>query len=177
MMTEAEQIQAYKAVRSRLWGSGKVVNVYAEEQQRIEEWKRNQRREWEIEQETIRRLEEAKRRFVFDASTLTVNGNVMARFADEPQMPAGSFQLSFLRRSMQEIAKEVLRSYPEVTLGDIKGPIRKGKIMLARRHVIAAIRMYRPDISFPAIGRFVHKDHSSCIHAVKRFTEERMACA
>lgn len=176
MMTEAEQIEAYKAVRSRLWGSGKVVNVYAEEQQRITEYKRNQRREWEIEQETIRRVEEAKRRFVFDASTLTVNGNVMARFADEPQLPSG-FQLSFVKRSMQDIAREILRAYPEVTLADIKGPVRKGKIMLARRHVIAAIRMYRPDISFPAIGRFVQKDHSSCIHAVKRFTEERMACA
>lgn len=176
-MTEAErQQEAYKAVRSRLWGSGKVINVYAEEQQRIEEYKRNQRREWEIEQETIRRVEEAKRRFVFDVSTLTVNGNVMAHFADEAQMPTG-LQLSFAKRSMQDIAKEVLRAYPEVTLGDIKGPIRKGKIMLARRHVIAAIRMYRPDISFPAIGRFVQKDHTSCIWAVKRFAEERLASA
>lgn len=91
--------------------------------------------------------------------------NLEADYSAEPEKP-----------SMTDIANEVLRDFPGVTLAELKGIHRKRDIVAARQLAMYHIRYRRPDLSYPVIGRFFGgRDHTTCIHAVQKI--ERMLAA
>lgn len=168
-----EKIQArYAQAREALWGKPRQVNLVVEEKRAIEALRRSEQMKWERQQREKERW--AKHRDSIVAGNLTTSGVASARFDGE----LGSVGLPAIviseRPSMLDIAKGVLKQYPGVTIEDVRGHDRARNVMLARRHVIAAIRIYRPDLSLPAIGRFVAKDHTTCHHAIRKFAETHM---
>lgn len=72
------------------------------------------------------------------------------------------------RRSMKEISDEVLKEFPGVTLSEIQGPKRSRKIIHARHLAMYRIWDIRKDVSYPMIGRFFNKDHTSAMAAIKK---------
>lgn len=78
------------------------------------------------------------------------------------------------RRTVHDIVCDVLKDYPDVSLNDIKGPRRGRHIMAARREAVYAVRTLRPDMSYPAIGRwFGGRDHSTILHSVRKISAEK----
>ncbi|MDW9528090.1 helix-turn-helix domain-containing protein [Sinorhizobium meliloti] len=71
------------------------------------------------------------------------------------------------RRFMKDICLEVLERFPGVTLEDVKGRRRNRYIVAARHACMHAIHCERKDISFPVLGRFFERDHTSCMAAVR----------
>jgi hypothetical protein len=71
--------------------------------------------------------------------------------------------------SMTEITAEVLQSFPGISLEELKGDRRHRSIVAARQVAMYQIRYRRPDLSYPAIGRFFGgRDHSTVHHAVHK---------
>lgn len=78
------------------------------------------------------------------------------------------------RRTVHDIVCDVLKAYPDVSLNDIKGPRRGRHIIAARMEAVYAVRMLRPDMSYPAIGRwFGGRDHSTILHSVRKIAAMR----
>lgn len=78
------------------------------------------------------------------------------------------------RRTVHDIVCDVLKDYPDVSLNDIKGPRRGRHIMAARMEAVYAVRTLRPDMSYPAIGRwFGGRDHSTILHSVRKISAEK----
>lgn len=73
------------------------------------------------------------------------------------------------RKSIPDIVYEVLASHPGITVADLKGPRRSTPIVRARMEAVYAVRMQRPDMSYPAIGRwFGGRDHTTVLHSVRK---------
>jgi len=75
-------------------------------------------------------------------------------------------------KSMDQVAAGVAAMHG-FTLAEIKGRCRQKRICQARFAVIAALRAERnrhgePRWSLPAIGRFLNRDHTTIIHALRR---------
>lgn len=174
------QHEAHKARRARMGMSvaGRASNVYADVERMLADKRRLAREEAQrkADAEQAKRaamdaLEEKLRQM--SASEINVVGTAVARFADQPAQQS-EIIVGNPKPTMHRIALDILRIYPGVTIEDIKGDVRRRCIVKARRHVIAAIRLYRPDLSLPAIGRFVQKDHTTCLYAVRRFAQDRL---
>ena len=76
------------------------------------------------------------------------------------------------RRPMREICEEVAEKHG-VTFDDLRGERRQHNLVVARWE--AAWRCFsETQNSYPAIGRMLHKDHTTIMNAVKRY-QERMA--
>lgn len=73
-----------------------------------------------------------------------------------------------IRRTMAEICEDVLRNFPGVTMADIKGPRRQRVFIEARHECMWQVYQQRRDISFPMMGRFFRRDHTSCLSAVHK---------
>lgn len=69
--------------------------------------------------------------------------------------------------SFSEISAIALRSHPGITLEDIQGRSRCAAIMAARKHAIRLIKDMRPDASYPDIGRFLNRDHTTIMVAYR----------
>jgi len=77
------------------------------------------------------------------------------------------------KRSMDDIAADVLRFFPGKRLAMIKGVQRTKDIVLPRHIILYEIRTQRPDKSFPEIARWCGGiDHTSAIFAYRKI--ERM---
>lgn len=74
------------------------------------------------------------------------------------------------RKSMKDIAMDVLYDFPGVTLAEIKGSHRSRSIVQARQMTMYEIHRQRSDLSYPAIGRFLNKDHTTVLHAVRKIS-------
>jgi hypothetical protein len=179
-----QQRARYAQAREALWGKPRVINVAAEMRRReaeaqrlIEQSRLGARRKWEREREAKKRAEETsaaalERLKKHGPLGFHVTGTAVAASFDLGSMEPYSVPAPIFHLTMQQIARKVLANHPGVTIDDVKGPSRAVPVMRARRHIIGAIRTLRPDISYPAIGRFVKKDHSSCVHAFQKFTME-----
>lgn len=180
-MNEAAQIASYKAVRERLYGKPRVVNLAVDEKRAVEQYRAEQRRKFEEHMAAVaageREAEIKRQRYAgflsACASGFGTKGIATGRLSLERPVHESVNLVGVHRLSMKQIALRVLLSHPGIKLEDVKGVCREKKIMLARRHVVAAIRSLRPDISYPEIGRFVNKDHSSCVHAVQQFFKSK----
>jgi hypothetical protein len=187
-MTEAErQSRAYAEVKARLFGKPKSRNIIEEiRQQRIERERQELleqcRRDEEkalrarVHQEKMRLYrEEALRRKRLEElgkiRNITISGYAHASMTADYSVPVVIADFKCGKPTMERIALAVLERWPGVSLERVKSADRTRAVMLARREVIATIHRIRPDISYPMIGRFVEKDHTTCINAVRRYLE------
>lgn len=73
------------------------------------------------------------------------------------------------RKLVLDIVREVLKSFPGVTVEDLKGSHRSRYLVKARHMAMYEVYMQRRDLSYPAIGRwFGNRDHTTALHAVKK---------
>ena len=80
----------------------------------------------------------------------------------EPKAPV---ERDFRKRIIAECAEEF-----GITVKDILGNSRVNHIVMARRKA-AWIFYQRGTMSYPQIGRLLNKDHSTIIHAVKKYQQ------
>ena len=71
-------------------------------------------------------------------------------------------------KTMKQIAAEVLQGFPGVTLDEIKGRHRAMLITVPRQLVMYEIARQLPSKSYPEIGRFFGRDHTTVLHAVRK---------
>lgn len=72
------------------------------------------------------------------------------------------------RRAVQSIIREVAQRRG-VSVRDILGPSRSASIVAIRHEAIAQAYMERPDMSLPELGRRFNRDHTTVIHAVRKY--------
>lgn len=72
-------------------------------------------------------------------------------------------------RPWQTLLAEIAREHG-VTVADITGPSRSLKLIPARFHACFEMR-HRLEMSVTEIGRRVNRDHSTVIHALRRWPE------
>lgn len=80
---------------------------------------------------------------------------------------------NFDRRSISQIVDEVLLGFPGITVQAVKGRSRTFPVVAARHAAIYAVKMERPDMSYPAIGRWFGLDHTSILHCVRKIQAQR----
>lgn len=77
-------------------------------------------------------------------------------------------------RTMDQIAREILKAYPGVSLADIKGSRKTANIYWPRHHIVHSILAERPDISSTMLGRWMGgRDHTSILNS-RRQWENRL---
>lgn len=78
-------------------------------------------------------------------------------------------------RPVKDIVDEVLRDYPDVTWAQIISVRRTRDLIGPRHRCYFEVYKQRPDLSFPAIGRYFKRDHTSILSGVKKYRtgEER----
>ncbi|WP_354542341.1 helix-turn-helix domain-containing protein [Rhizobium alvei] len=76
-----------------------------------------------------------------------------------------------------QIVAEVLKSYPGITVSEVRGPCRDATLVRARHEAIYEVRR-QTSFSLPQIGRwFGGRDHSSILSAVRKIRKQRQeAC-
>ena len=73
------------------------------------------------------------------------------------------------RRPVLDIVREVLKSFPGISVEDLKGCHRSRYVVKARHRAMYEVYMQRRDMSYPAIGRwFGGRDHTTALWAVKK---------
>lgn len=70
------------------------------------------------------------------------------------------------KKTVTRIVTEVLKDFPGVTWEDILSPRRSRGLIQPRHACMRAVCAQRPDLSYPAIGRIFHRDHTTVLHAV-----------
>lgn len=71
-------------------------------------------------------------------------------------------------RSVKDIVDEVLQDYPGITMAQIISVRRTRELITPRHRCYYEVYRQRPDLSFPAIGRYFKRDHTSIISGVKK---------
>lgn len=67
------------------------------------------------------------------------------------------------------IVMGVLERHPGITVAELKGVNRSRKTVEARHEAMYEVKMQRPDMSFPAVGRwFGNRDHTTVLHAFNK---------
>jgi len=74
----------------------------------------------------------------------------------EPSTPAG-----FTRAIIAAAAAEY-----SVTVDDILGPRRFGRFLKARHAAMRAVKLARPEMSYPTMGRIFNRDHTTVMNAL-----------
>lgn len=179
MSEHQRQYIAYADVKARLWGQPAITNLIVD--QRIIEREREMRRRKEAERiaEMQQRVIEARKAKDRDIRKRRV-ANVLAVLSDREAVKEAfeAIHIPIPRifhdtlPSMATIASAVLDKYRDVTMEDLRSSSRARQLVMARRELVVRIRQIRPDISYPQIGRFICKDHTSCIHAVQKWEEQ-----
>jgi chromosomal replication initiation ATPase DnaA len=184
-MTEYQrQSKAYADVKARLWGCPSVKNLIADQRAFEREEEIRRRKEAERLAEIEARIEEARRekdrKARRRAAEITRAKNVLAKLATKQGVAEtlDSVQAQIpkiienTRPSMETIASAVLDKYPGVTIEEVRSASRTRKIVMARREIVVRIRQIRPEISYPRIGDFLCKDHTSCVHAWQQWERQ-----
>jgi chromosomal replication initiation ATPase DnaA len=63
--------------------------------------------------------------------------------------------------------------YYGVTEEELKSKSRVQSIVVPRQHFCWVVYRNRIDVSYPMIGRFLGKDHTTIVHAVAKFEENK----
>lgn len=83
----------------------------------------------------------------------------------------GDFAAEVEKRDLMtpdDIVRQVLLSYPEVTLEAIRSSSREHYLTEPRGWCMYRVHKLRPDLSFPRLGRFFNRDHSTVMHACRK---------
>jgi len=87
--------------------------------------------------------------------------------ADIEDKIAGGDGIQFQeKKSVTRIVMEVLRDFPGVTWEDVLSPRRSRGLIVPRHACIKAVCEQRPDLSFPAVGKIFHRDHTTILNAI-----------
>jgi chromosomal replication initiation ATPase DnaA len=70
-------------------------------------------------------------------------------------------------RDPEKLAREIAQRNG-LLVADLKGPSRFRHIQVARTELYLALRAKPYQWSYPAIGRFVNRDHTTVLHAVQK---------
>lgn len=123
----------------------------------------------------IDRLEQENGRLVATVSSLELDlADIRASFmsqakhlADLEDKIAGQVSYQFQeKKSVTSIVMAVLQDFPGVTWEDVLSPRRSRGLIKPRHACIVAVCEQRPDLSFPAVGKIFHRDHTTILHAV-----------
>ena len=151
----------YKAIQARLWGKPKVpapVLTVIESRKPVDA----------SYHMVLYRAYQARLRETFTmGASFTVNPTAeycpyrseIVFEIDEQPMP---------RRSMKEITLEVLKDFPGIKLDDLLGPKRSKALVHPRHLAMYKIWMERKDVSYPMIGKFFNRDHTSALFCVRK---------
>jgi chromosomal replication initiation ATPase DnaA len=63
--------------------------------------------------------------------------------------------------------------YYGVTEEELKSKSREQHIVVPRHHFCWVVYRNRLDVSYPMLGRFLSKDHTTIVHAVNKFEENK----
>lgn len=63
-------------------------------------------------------------------------------------------------------------SWYGVTADELKSKSREQHIVIPRHHFCWVVYRNRPDVSYPMLGRYLNRDHTTIVHSVETF--ERM---
>lgn len=170
----------YRAIRERLYGRPKVVNIAVEEKRAVERYRQEQSARFEeLRMAKQKEEEEIKPEEVSLWEVLLKHGtkgrfcigNVIPYWSDDASAP---LDLTLLR-DMTEIAVFTLanKEFRGISLEQVKGKSRTVPVVAARRAVAVAIRKERPELSTPQIGRFMCKDHTSILNLLGRTKTSR----
>lgn len=165
---EAATVRRYAQAREALWGKPRQVNVRAH-LDRVAEPKR-------IAPPPLPPAPKAKPKVKF-IWVRQYNDHVIAFRRWQLAEEQGKEYVPLTERpDVNAIIMEVLSGFPGVTIDDIKGPRRTKLFARPRQLAIYEVSRQRPDMSFPQIGRlFGGRDHTTCLHAVKKIEAERGA--
>lgn len=72
--------------------------------------------------------------------------------------------------TIRDILQAVTKA-TKVSAQDIVGPRRTSNFTSPRFLAVALMRELRPDLSLPAIGKALRRDHTTIMHALRRFDE------
>lgn len=72
------------------------------------------------------------------------------------------------RESVRDIVLEVLERHPGISFEDLLSVRRSANLVEARHEAVYEVFKRRPDLSYPRIGRFFHRDHTSILSAVRK---------
>lgn len=130
----------------------------------------------------------ARQRRPYKPVNLKEASSIMARFkqpaaavpVQERPLPESPHAHSILTLSTDTDAPRQRYSMPRIIhavakvhgmrAADVVGPRRAGNLVAARQHAMWLIHFYRPDLSYPAIGRAIgNRDHSTVMHGVKKW--------
>lgn len=92
-----------------------------------------------------------------------------------PEVHTKVVEAARLRRpiyTMQNCLRAVCSVYG-VTPKDIHSRSRRVEFVLPRQHFCWVVYRNRLDISYPMIGRFLGKDHTTIVHAVEKFEQNK----
>ena len=91
------------------------------------------------------------------------------RRAHEPNAP-----LAEALTAAQRIAERRVRLYQAdveriaeaagYTVADVRGRTRTAELVEVRRIIVRYLRAQDPPVSWPAVGRVIHRDHTSAMH-------------
>ena len=162
---EHEYVAHLSAVRKRLMGTPCIKNVRAHQI-----YLAQKKKELEEARKAQRQLNKMQRIEIVDARMDILA--VKAAKAAAAELEWATIKPADTKWSMDQIAQYVLQHFPGLTLDAVREPGRKRYAFNARRVIATAIKDMRPDVSYPAIGRFLHRDHTSILNAIRRGTKE-----
>lgn len=58
-----------------------------------------------------------------------------------------------------------------VSFADVMGGSREATINLTRQEAMYEVYIQRPNLSYPAIGTVFNRDHTTCLHGVRKHCE------
>lgn len=82
----------------------------------------------------------------------------------------------FNRFSVKRIIAVVARAH-RISANEITGKGRSDPVVHARCHAIALIRQHRAEMSLPAIGRRIGRDHSTVLYSIRKWPKMKEAFA
>lgn len=87
---------------------------------------------------------------------------------------AGEIEISGVtKRTILSIVTDVLKSYPGISVAQLRGPSRTKKLIKPRHQAMWTVHQELA-LSYPVIGRwFGGRDHTSIMHAVRKIEAER----
>ncbi len=121
-----------------------------------------------IEQPTARLVQVAPEGQIIPLHFTTFKSICIAWIGEYCPYAGGSVEIA-RDRSMTEIAIELLKRFPGVSLAEVKGVSRARRIVFPRQVIIHAIKMERPNLSFPQVGNWMGgRDHTTALHSVNK---------
>lgn len=78
------------------------------------------------------------------------------------------------RMTVNEIVVRFLQDRPGYKIKDLKSHNRSAKLARIRQEAMFEVKIKRPDLSYPSIGRwFGGRDHTTVLYGVKKIAAER----